>query len=306
MSVIVFVLSGAFAMCVPFALAALGELVAEKSGVLNLSVEGMMALSAVMGFMVVAGTGSHVLGLGAGMIAGAGLSVIFAALVLLFRANQVAAGLAVGILGMGLSNLLGRSYEGSSVTALAKIRVPVLSEIPVIGPILFVQDIVVYLTVVLVIVIAWFLYHTKPGLRLRVIGENPETAYALGMHPVAVRLACVAFGGMMAGLAGAYASTILTPVWAQNMIAGRGWVAVALVVFGTWRPIRIALGAYLFGAVGLASLSLQSLGVGVPSQVMSASPYLLTIIVLVVISANSLRIRLNAPMALGQNFSPHG
>lgn len=306
MNVVVFVLAGAFAMCVPFALAALGELVAEKSGVLNLSVEGMMGLSAAMGFIVVAATGSHVLGLGTGMLAGAGLSLVFAMLVLFFRANQVAAGLAVGILGLGLADLLGRGYEGSSVTALAKIRVPFLSEIPVIGPIFFVQDIVVYLTVALVIAIAWFLYHTKAGLRLRVIGENPETAHALGMNPIVVRLACVALGGMMAGLAGAYASTILTPVWAQNMIAGRGWVAVALVVFGTWRPVRIALGAYLFGAVGLASLSFQSMGIGVPAQVMSASPYVLTIIVLVIISANKLRIRLNAPMALGQNFSPHG
>lgn len=305
MNMIIFVLAGAFAMCVPLALAAVGELVAEKSGVLNLSVEGMMALSAITAFMVVVATGSHVLGLGAGLIAGAGLSLIFATLVLFFSANQVAAGLAVGILGSGMADLLGRSYEGSSVTPLAKIRIPLLSEIPVIGRILFVQDFVVYLTIALVVGVAWFLYHTKAGLQLRVIGENPETAHALGMRPILVRLACVTFGGAMAGLAGGYAATILTPVWAQNMIAGRGWVAVALVVFGTWRPIRIACGAYLFGAVGLASLSLQSLGLGVPSQVMSALPYLLTIVVLVVISANPIRIRLNAPMALGQNFRSH-
>jgi len=301
---LIFVLAGAFATATPLLLAALGELVVEKSGVLNLSVEGMMALAAAIAFMVTLTTGSHSVGLLAGVASGALLSVVFAVLVLVFSANQVAAGLAVGILGLGMSALFGRSFEGVTLIPLAKIAIPGLSQIPVLGPVLFAQDIVVYFAFASAIAVAWFLYRTKSGLVLRVIGENPNTAHALGLWPISVRFSAILFGGAMAGLAGGYASTILTPVWSQDMIAGRGWIAVALVVFGTWRPIRIAVGAYVFGAVWLVGLALQALGVGIPAQIMTCLPYVLTIVVLVIISSDKIRIRLNAPVALGENYRP--
>jgi len=304
MDALVFVLAGAMATATPMLLAALGELVVEKAGVLNLSIEGMMAIAAAIAFMVTLGTHDHTLGLLAGVVSGVLLSLVFAMLVLVFMANQVAAGLAVGILGLGLSALLGRAYEGMTILPLAKLSIPVLSGLPVIGPVLFGQDVVVYLAFALAALIAWFLYATKAGLKLRVIGENPATAHALGLWPVATRLAAIAFGGAMAGLAGGYASTVLTPVWSQDMIAGRGWIAVALVVFGTWRPARIVVGAYLFGAVSLLGLALQALGIGIPSQLMTCMPNVLTIVVLGVISADKVRIRRNAPASLGENYRP--
>ncbi len=302
MDALIFVLAGAFATATPLLFAALGELVVEKSGVLNLSVEGMMALSAAIAFMVTLQSGSHLVGFIAGAASGALLSAVFAVLVLGFMANQVAAGLAVGILGLGLSSLLGRSFEGATLLGIDKIAIPLLSEIPVLGKILFTQDIVVYVGIAATGLVAWFLYRTKAGLTLRVIGENPNTAHALGMRPVGVRFLAILFGGVMAGFAGAYASTVLTPLWSQDMIAGRGWIAVALVVFGTWRPGRVAVGAYLFGAVSLLGLALQAMGIGIPAQFMTCLPYVLTIVVLVAISADKVRVRLNAPAALGESY----
>jgi simple sugar transport system permease protein len=290
-----FILAAAFSTATPLVFAALGELVAEKSGVLNLSVEGMMALAASIAFMVTTVHHSHLLGF---------IAAVFATLVLVFVANQVAAGLAVGILGLGLSALLGHAYEGTTLIPLSKISVPYLSSIPVLGTILFVQDYGVTLAFGIGIVLAWFLYRTKSGLILRVVGENPDVAHSLGLLPIPIRFAAVLFGGAMAGLAGAYASTVLTPLWSQGMIAGRGWIAVALVVFGTWRPGRIMAGAYFFGAVSLLEPTVQAMGLRIPSQIMTCLPYILTILVLAPVSTDRIRIRLNAPASLGESYLP--
>jgi general nucleoside transport system permease protein len=301
-----FVLGAAFSTATPLVFAALGELVAEKSGVLNLSVEGLMALAAAIAFIVTVTHGSHFLGFIAGGLAAMLLSVVFATLVLLFMANQVAAGLAVGILGLGLSALLGHAYEGTTLIPPGKVSLGGLAKIPFIGPILFAQDYGVYPAFGIGILVTWFLYRTKSGLVLRVIGENPEAAHSLGLSPIAIRFCAVLFGGAMAGFAGAYASTVLTPLWSQGMIAGRGWIAVALVVFGTWRPARIMVGAYFFGAVSLLEPTVQAMGIGIPSQIMTCLPYILTIIVLAVVSTDRIRIRLNAPASLGESYRPAG
>lgn len=300
-----FILAAAFSTATPLVFAALGELVAEKSGVLNLSVEGMMALAAAIAFMVTTTThGSHLLGFLAGAVVAMLLSAIFALLVLVFIANQVAAGLAVGILGLGLSALLGHAYEGTTLIPLAKISIPYASRIPILGSILFVQDYAVSVAFGIGIVLTWFLYRTKSGLILRVVGENPDVAHSLGLSPIPVRFMAVLFGGAMAGFAGAYASTVLTPLWSQGMIAGRGWIAVALVVFGTWRPARIMAGAYFFGAVSLLEPTVQAMGLRIPSQIMTCLPYILTIVVLAAVSTDRIRIRLNAPGSLGESYLP--
>lgn len=304
MEALIFVLAGAFATATPIMLAALGEVVAEKSGVLNLSVEGMMAIAAAIAFMTTYQTGSFFLGFAAGGVSGILLSAVFAVLVLIFLANQVAAGLAVGILGLGLSALLARTYEGMTIVPMKKIAIPFLSDMPVIGPIFFRQDIVVYLTIASGIALAWFLFRTKGGLVLRVVGENPQSAHSIGLFPLRVRFLAVLFGGFMAGIGGAYASIVLTPLWSQGMIAGRGWIAVALVVFACWRPMRILLGAYLFGTLLLLDLAMQAVGIGVPSAILACMPYALTIVVLTIVSSNVSRIRLNAPASLGENFRP--
>ena len=304
MDTLIFVLAGAFATATPLMLAALGELVAEKSGVINLSVEGMMALAAAIAFMITYQSGSYMLGFLGGAAMGLGLSVIFAGLVLVFSANQIAAGLAVGILGLGLSALLGRRFESLTLAAPADVHLPVLSDLPVLGPILFQQDIVVYLAIAGGIALAWFIARTRGGLVLRVVGEDPHIAHNLGFNVIRTRFLAILFGGAMAGLAGAYASVVLTPVWSQGMIVGRGWIALALVVFGTWRIYRVMIGAYLFGALLLTDLAVQSLGIGVPSQLMTTMPYIMTIVVLALVSRDALRIKLSAPVALGENFRP--
>lgn len=304
MDPLVFVLASAFATATPLMLAALGELVAEKSGVLNLSVEGMMAIAAAIAFMTTFNTGSFFLGFAAGGVSGILLSAVFAVLVLVFLANQVAAGLAVGILGLGLSALLARGYEGMTIVPLGKITIPFLSDLPLVGPILFRQDVIVYMTILSGIALAWFLFRTKQGLVLRVVGESPLSAHSIGLYPTRVRFMAVLFGGFMAGLAGAYASIVLTPLWSQGMIAGRGWIAVALVVFACWRPLRLMVGAYLFGAVLLLELAVQTLGFNIPSVVLTCMPYALTIVVLTIVSSDASRIRLNAPISLGENFRP--
>jgi ABC-type uncharacterized transport system permease subunit len=299
-----FVLGTAFSTATPLVFAALGELVAEKSGVLNLSVEGMMALAAAIAFMVTTTHGSHLIGFLAGGGVAMLLSAVFATLVLVFIANQVAAGLAVGILGLGLSALLGHTYEGTTLVPLAGISIPLLSSIPVLGSVLFARDCDVYLAFGVGILLAWFLYNTKSGLIIRVTGENPQVAHSLGLSPVPIRFAAVLFGGAMAGFAGAYASTVLTPLWSQGMIAGRGWIAIALVVFGTWRPGRIMAGAYFFGAVSLLEPTVQALGLRIPSQLLTCLPYALTILVLAAVSTDRIRIRLNAPASLGESYVP--
>ena len=301
MTILAFILAGTLAAATPLLLAALGELIVERSGVLNLGLEGMMALGAAVGFVVTWQTQSHVLGFAAAAVAGIGLSLVFAALALGFMANQVAAGLAIGILGLGLSSLIGKPLESQTVDAPGKLAIPGLSDLPLIGPV-FDQDIVVWLTIVLAVAIWTVLNRTKLGLVIRAVGENPHAARAIGFPVLRIRLAAVAFGGALSGIAGAYASTIYTPLWADGMIAGRGWIAVALVVFGTWQTGRIVFGALLFGALSLGGLIAQASGVAFPSQLLAAVPYAVTILMLAVISSNRRRMRLNTVASLGQPF----
>ncbi|QQA42166.1 ABC transporter permease [Pelagovum pacificum] len=296
-----FILAGTLAAATPLLLAALGELVVEKSGVLNLGVEGMMALAAAVSFIVAYETGNHLLAFLAGGVASMAAALVFALPVLSFRANQVAAGLAVGILAGGLSALVGRSYESLTVTALPKFSIPLLTELPVIGGV-FRQDIVVWLSVALAFAMAWTFKRTRLGWTIRSVGENPNAAHAIGTSVLGLRLACIAFGGLLAGFGGAYASTVYTPLWADGMIAGRGWIAVALVVFGTWQTGRVAAGAILFGALSLGELVVQATGVNIPSQLLAALPYLATIIVLGLISSNRQRLRMYSVASLGEPF----
>ncbi|MDE0944610.1 MAG: ABC transporter permease [Alphaproteobacteria bacterium] len=288
----------------PLVFAAVGELVAEKSGVLNLGVEGMMLIGAVAAFAAALTTGSATLGILAGAGAGAILALIFALLTLTLLANQVATGLALTIFGVGVSALIGRSFVGIPLQRLQQLDLPGLSDLPIVGTLLFGHDILVYLSILLIPATIWFLDRSRAGLILRSIGENHAAAHALGHPVIAVRYLAVMFGGAMAGLGGAYLSLAYTPMWAENMTAGRGWIALALVVFATWRPGRLLLGAYLFGGITVAQLHVQGFGFDVPSQFLSMLPYVATIGVLVAISADGARARLNAPGSLGRIFHP--
>lgn len=301
MSALSFVLTGMIAAAMPFLLAALGELVAERAGVLNLGIEGMMALGAVVGFIVVHQTGLHVLGFLAAGVAGAGLSLVFAGLALGLRANQVAAGLAIGILGQGLSALFGKSYESLTVAGLPRLAIPGLSDLPVVGG-LFAQDAVAWLGLILTAAIWAVLRFSRAGLAIRAVGENPQAARAIGYRVVAIRTGAVLFGGLMAGLAGAYAATVYTPLWADGMIAGRGWIALALVVFATWMTGRVFGGAVLFGAVSLSQLAAQAGGVALNSQLLASLPYVVTIAMLGLISSNRRLLRINGVASLGEPF----
>jgi len=299
---LVFVLGGMLAAGTPLLFAALGELVAEKSGVLNLSVEGMMAVGAAVAFVTATISGSHAFGFLAASLASATLAAVFAMLALNFLASQVAAGLAVGILGLGLSALIGKNYEGTTISALPELNIAGLSDIPFLGPVLFGQDIMVYAGLLTLVIIWYVLTRTRTGLIIRAVGENPDAAHAIGYPVILIRFACIVFGGSMAGIGGAYLTLAYTPLWAEGLVAGRGWIAVALVVFGSWRAPRVAIGAWLFGAVSLLELFVQGLGFAIPSQVMSATPYVITIIVLALISRDRQQIRLNSPLSLAVPF----
>ena len=288
----------------PLLYAALGELITEKSGVLNLGVEGMILLGAVSGFAVVHFTGSAALGILAGMLGGAGLSLIFALLVLGFQASQVATGLALTIFGVGLSALLGQDLVGIAYAGLPTLPIPLLANIPIVGPLLFNHDILVYGSFAMVAVVFWFLTRSRAGLIVRAVGDSHEAAHAMGYPVLRIRFLAILFGGGMAGLAGAYLSLAYSPLWIENMSSGRGWIALALVVFATWRPARVFVGAYLFGGITILQLHAQALGVGIPSQVMSMLPYLATIAVLVLISRDRNKIKLNAPACIGKPFHP--
>jgi len=303
MSGIEFILAGMLSAATPFLLAALGELVVERTGVLNLGLEGMMALGAAIGFIVVFEGGGHVAAFAAAGFAGVGLALVFAGLALGLLANQVAVGLAVGILGQGLSSLVGNSYESLTITGLPKLAFPGLSNLPVVGG-MFVQDIIVWLSLVATALIWAMFRYSRLGLILRAIGENPAAARAIGYRVTALRLCAVMFGGAMAGFAGAYAATVYTPLWADGMIAGRGWIALALVVFGTWLTGRIFFGACLFGAVSLASLVAQTENWAVPSQLLSSLPYIVTIVVLGIITSNKRLLKVNGVASLGEPFGP--
>jgi simple sugar transport system permease protein len=274
----------------PLLLAATGELVTEKSGVLNLGVEGMMLVGAIVGFATTVHTGSALLGVVAGLLAGMAMSLIFAILTLTFLANQVATGLALTIFGTGLSALVGSSYVGTAVEPLPKI--------------LFGLDALVYLSLLAVFAVAWFLRRSHRGLVLRAVGDSHDAAHAIGYPVILIRYAATLFGGAMCGLAGAYMSLAYSTSWAENMTAGRGWIALALVVFASWLPFRLMVGAYLFGGITILQLHAQATGMGIPSQLMSSLPYLATIIVLVVISAVRGRAGSPAPASLGLAFIP--
>ncbi|MRG70520.1 ABC transporter permease [Alphaproteobacteria bacterium HT1-32] len=298
------ILLSMIAAATPLVFAATGELVTEKSGVLNLGVEGMMLLGAVSGFATTVATGSPALGVVAGALAGIVMSLLFAFLTLTMLANQVASGLALTLFGVGLSALIGQDFVGTPMDALPKLAIPVISDIPLIGPVLFGHDPLVYLSVALVGAVYWFLNHSRGGLVLRAVGENHHAAHAIGYNVIGIRYLAVMFGGAMSGIGGAYLSLAYTPMWIENMTAGRGWIALALVVFATWKPGWVLIGAYLFGGVTIAQLHVQGLGVDIPSQFLSMLPYLATIAVLVMISRDSLRIRLNAPACIGKVFHP--
>jgi len=287
----------------PLVFAALGELVTEKSGVLNLGVEGMMLVGAIAGFVVAVESGSVLLAVACGMLAGAAMALVFAVLTLTLMANQVASGLALTIFGIGLSAFLGLDYTSVALRGVPEIHIPVLSDIPLLG-IAFSLDPLVYASFVLFLGIAWFLYRTRAGLALRGIGEAPHSAHALGYAVIRIRYLAVLFGGAMAGLGGAYLSIAYTPMWVEEMTAGRGWIALALVVFATWRPLRVLLGAYLFGGVTIIQFHAQGAGVEIPSQFLSMLPYLATIAVLVVISRDIATVRLHQPASLGIPFHP--
>lgn len=300
MNTLVLILAATVAAAVPLIFAALGELVVEKSGVLNLGVEGMMVVGAVFAFMTAAETGQLWLAIIVGALAGAGMALIFGFITLSLMANQVATGLALTIFGVGLSAFIGQSYTSVALEGLKEISIPVLSSLPVVGKLLFSYNILVYLAIVAFVGIGWFLYKSRSGLILRAVGESPSSAHALGYRVIRIRYLAVLFGGAMAGIGGAYLSIAYTPLWAEGMTAGRGWIALALVVFATWRPGRVLIGALLFGGVTIAQFHVQGLGVEIPSQFLSMLPYLATIIVLVLISRDAGVIRLNAPASLGQ------
>jgi simple sugar transport system permease protein len=290
----------------PLLFASLGELVVEKSGVLNLGVEGMMIIGAVAGFAMAVTTGSPWTGFLAGAAAGAALALIFGAMTQLLLSNQVATGLALTLFGLGLAALVGQPYAGVRPPGFGGPAIPALADLPVVGRIVFGFDAMVYAGLGLVVIVWFFLERTRPGLVLRAVGENHDAAHALGYPVIAIRLAAIAFGGACAGLGGAYLSLARVPQWTEGMTAGAGWIALAIVVFAAWKPGRVVLGAWLFGGVTILQLNLQASGLAIQSQYLSMLPYLVTILVLVVMSADRSRAALNAPASLGRVFARSG
>ena len=287
---------------IPIMLAATGELVVERSGVLNLGVEGMMLMGAVIASITVITTGSLFLAVIFGALSGLLTSIVFGFFALVLATNQVATGLALTIFGTGLSGLIGAEYVGKAIQRLEALNIPILSNIPYLGPILFSHNILVYFSFIIVFIVSWFLLKTKSGLVLRAVGNNHDSAHALGYSVVFIRFCSVMFGGLMAGLGGAFLPLVLTPHWAEGMTAGKGWIALALVVFASWRPLRIPIGALLFSGITVMQLVGQARGWAMPSQFLSMLPYLATIAVLVIISRNKEFSIINAPASLGKLF----
>ncbi|SEM01246.1 nucleoside ABC transporter membrane protein [Roseovarius azorensis] len=282
----------------PILFAALGELVVERAGVLNLGVEGMMITGAICGFAVAVNTGSPLVGFVAAAAGGAVLALLFALLTQYALANQVASGLALTLFGLGLSALLGQGYVGIKPPRTPKLDIPLLSDIPFFGRVLFSHDLMVYLGLALVVAVWAMLKYTRAGLILRAVGENHEAAHALGYKVVRIRVLAILFGGACAGLGGAYISLIRVPQWTEGMTAGAGWIALALVVFASWKAGRVLLGAWLFGGVTVLQLNLQAAGLAIPVEYLSMSPYLITILVLVIMARDKSR----APASLGRSF----
>jgi ABC-type uncharacterized transport system permease subunit len=304
MNEIALLINTALASGTTLALAALGLLVNERAGVLNLGAEGMMLVAALAGFAVSFHTGSDTLGFAAAALAGASLAALFGVFVIFLNTNQYATGLALSLFGYGLSAFLGVSMVGRTLSARESHEVPWLADLPFVGPALFSHHPMVYLAIVLAAGTAWFLYRTRGGLLLQAIGENPEPAHALGYPVRLIRLAAVCVGGALCGLAGAYVSLVTAPLWVEGLTAGRGWIALALTVFATWRPARVMLGAYLFGGVTVLQLNLQAQGVEISSHLLTMLPYLATVVVLALISRDVSFIRLNMPASLGKPFRP--
>lgn len=302
MDSLVFLLSGTLLAGTPLLIAALGEMVVERTGVLNLSIEGMMALGAVVAFIVVTAGGGYWMALLAGGLAAAALSCVFAFVVLLCLGNQVATGIAIGIMGVGLSGLIGNSYESTTVPAMPELTIPILSNLPILGPGLFQNVSLVYMAPLLAVATWWVLTRTRLGLILRSVGEDPASANAIGLNVRLVRFLAILWGGLLSGIAGGFISIVMATLWADGLIAGRGWIVVALVVFGTWRAGRIAIGAYLFGLATLGGLLVQTLGLNVPSQLLTSVPYLVTILAITLLALNPARIFLNTPASLGQVY----
>ncbi|QEN90254.1 ABC transporter permease [Labrys sp. KNU-23] len=306
MDLFIAIFTGTIIAATPLIYAALGELVVEKSGVLNLGIEGMMLMGAAFAFWAVMAGLPMPVAILIGALAGAAASLLFGVLALSFLTNQYAAGLALAIFGSGVSAFVGRNFGSAPIEALKPLDIPLLSQLPVVGPMFFRFDAMVYLAFVLFGAISWFLYRTKAGLVLRTMGESPETSHAIGYPVVRIRYMAVLFGGLMAGLAGAYLSVAYTPLWVENMTSGKGWISLALVVFATWRPLRVLLGAWLFGGMTILQLQGQALGIAVPSELLSALPYLATIVVLVLISRNRQMLALHFPASLAKPFRPAG
>ena len=286
------------------AIAALGLLINEKAGVVNLGAEGMMLCAAIAGFAAVVHTGNDWLGFAAGMGAGALLAAVFGLLVIWLGTNQYATGLALSLFGVGFSAFAGIGYVQEKLPERVQHAIPLLADIPLLGQALFRQHPLVYVAMALCVGLIWFLDRTRTGLVLRAVGESPEAAHALGYPVRRIRLVAVVTGGALCGLAGAYISVIYTPLWVEGMVAGKGWIALALTTFATWRPARVLLGAYLFGGVTMLQFHLQGAGVEVPSEALSALPYVATIVVLALISRNPTWIRVNMPASLGRAFHP--
>jgi len=286
------------------AIAGLGLLINERAGIVNLGAEGMMLVAAIAGFATAVHTGNDWLAFGAGAVAGALMAATFGGLVIWLNTNQYATGLALSLFGVGFSAFAGIQYTQQKLGERPHFEIAGLADIPFIGPALFRQHPMVYLTIALTVGLAWFLYRSRAGLVLRAVGESPESAHALGYPVRRIRLAAVMTGGALCGVAGAYVSVVYTPLWVEGMIAGKGWIALALTTFATWRPARVLLGAYLFGGVTMLQFHLQGEGVQIPSQFLTMLPYVATIVVLVLISRNATWIRVNMPASLGKPFFP--
>ena len=288
----------------PLALAGLGLLLNEKAGILNLGAEGMMLVAAIAGFATAFLTGSDALAFAAGAAAGALMALVFGLLVIWLNTNQYASGLALSLFGGGFSAFVGVAFVGKKLAERPSYEIPFLGDLPFVGPALFRQHPMAYVAIALTLAVAWFLYRSRAGLVLRAVGESPESAHALGYRVRLLRLGAVVAGGAMCGLAGAYLSVVYAPLWVEGLVAGRGWIALALTTFATWRPARVLLGAYLFGGVTMLQFALQTMEVEVASQLLAMLPYLATIVVLALISRNPTWIRINMPASLGKPFHP--
>jgi simple sugar transport system permease protein len=304
MNEVALLIAATIASGTPLALAGLGLLLNEKAGILNLGAEGMMLVAAIAGFAIAFTTGSDALAFGAGAVAGAMMALVFGLLVIWLNTNQYASGLALSLFGGGFSAFVGVAYVGKKLAERPSYNIPFLGDLPFVGAALFRQHPMAYVAIALTFAVAWFLYRSRAGLVLRAVGEAPESAHALGYRVRLLRLAAVVAGGALCGLAGAYLSVVYAPLWVEGLVAGRGWIALALTTFATWRPARILLGAYLFGGVTMLQFALQTTEIEVASQLLAMLPYLATIVVLALISRNPTWIRINMPASLGKPFHP--